>query len=150
MIGGEPAQALGYRKLADVEPADVRAPPGLFAEPCSSTSEIRKTRAALSALFATAVEDGLLRFNPIQGARVPAARSTEGALDEHAKALTREELALLRASIPEDWRLFFRLPWLTPACASPRPRASHGSTWTSATAPASRSASRSTEAGAAG
>ena len=109
VIGGEPAKRWGTWKLADVEPADVRALLGLLRSRGASTSEIRKTRAALSALFATAVEDGLLRSNPIQGARVPAARSTEGALDEHAKALTREELALLLASIPEDWRLFFEL-----------------------------------------
>ena len=109
VIGGEPAKRWGTWKLADVEPADVRALLGLLRSRGVSTSEIRKTRAALSALFATAVDDGLLRSNPIQGARVPAARSAEGALDEHAKALTREELALLLAAIPEDWRLFFEL-----------------------------------------
>lgn len=61
-------------KLSDVEPADVRQ---LFSEmrqhDCS-TSQIKKLRAALSVMFATAVEDGLLRSNPILGVRIPAAR----------------------------------------------------------------------------
>jgi integrase len=109
VIGGEPTKRWGTWKLADVEPADVRALLGLLRGRGASTSEIRKTRAALSALFATAVDDGLLRSNPIQGARVPAAKGAEEALDEHAKALTREGLALLLAAIPEDWRLFFEL-----------------------------------------
>ena len=93
-------------KLAEIEARDVRA---LYADLRAgdvSTSGIRGLRAALSALFATAVEDGLLRSNPVQGVRIPAGRSEEPTVD-HAKALTREELRLLLAATPEDWRLFF-------------------------------------------
>ena len=93
-------------KLAEVEPADVRDLFGSMRRDDKSTSAIKKLRAALSALFATAVDDGLLRSNPVQGVRIPAGKSAEP-VDDRAKALTREELALLLAAIPEDWRLFF-------------------------------------------
>ncbi len=91
-------------KLGDVEPADVRE---LFAElrdGGASTSAMRGVRAALSAMFATAVEDGLLRSNPVQGVRL---RAAEGGEQDKPKALTRAELALVLAALPPDWRLFF-------------------------------------------
>ncbi len=98
----------GTWRLSDVEPADVRELFGKMRQDGASTSAIRKLRAALSAMFATAVEDGLLRSNPCQGVRIPAGRSEEPA-EDRAKALTREELRLLLAALPEDWRLFFEL-----------------------------------------
>ncbi len=97
--------AFGKWKLADVEPADVRALLGSMRQAGESTSQIQKVRAALSPMLATAVEDGLLRFNPVQGVRIPP--STEEAPEEPAKALTRRNLRLLLAAIPENWRLFF-------------------------------------------
>lgn len=76
----------------------------------ASTSALRKLRAALSAMFATAVEDGLIRSNPIHGVRIPAPPAGEDLADgEKAKALTRAELALLLAALPAEWRLFFEL-----------------------------------------
>jgi integrase len=71
-----------------------------------SVSQMKKLRAALSAMFATAVDDNLLRSNPVQGIRIPAPLEDE-APEAKAKALTRAELAVLLAAIPEDWRLFF-------------------------------------------
>jgi integrase len=94
-------------RLADVEPADVR---GLFAamrEDGVSVSSARGIRAALSALFATAVEDGLLRSNPVQGVRLQGAADNDEAEQGNAKALTRAELTLLLAALPLEWRLFF-------------------------------------------
>jgi integrase len=95
-------------KLADVEPKDVRDLFGAMRKNEMSTSQIVKLRAALSAMFATAVDDDLLRSNPVQGIRIPAA-SSEEPKDDRAKALTRQELRLLLLAIPEDWRLFFEL-----------------------------------------
>lgn len=94
-------------KLAEVEAADIR---GLFGEMRAndcSTSQIKKLRAALSVMFATAVDDGLLRSNPCQGVRIPAERDSGEPEEETAKALTRAELRLLMETIPEDWKLFF-------------------------------------------
>src|SRR5436190_21600604 len=58
-------------RLAEVEPGDVRELFGSMRKAGASTSAIRKLRAALSALFATAVEDGLIRSNPVAGIRIP-------------------------------------------------------------------------------
>lgn len=94
-------------KLAEIEPADVRE---LFAdmrEDGCTTSQIKKTRAALSVMFATAVEDGLRPSNPILGVRIPAGPEGEEETEEKAKALTRAELGILLAAISKDWRLFF-------------------------------------------
>src|SRR6187551_3748340 len=68
---------------------------------------IRKTRASLSALFATALEDGLINSNPIRGVRIPAPLVEETPTEERAKAMTKAELATLLSAIPEDWHLFF-------------------------------------------
>ena len=57
-------------------------------------------------MYATAVEDGVVRANPIQGVRVPAA-SDQADDESEAKVLTRAELALVLAALPERWRLFF-------------------------------------------
>lgn len=93
-------------KLADVEPADVRALFSALRDDGVSTSTVKGVRSALSAMFATAVEDRLLRSNPVNGVRIPASASGESD-DEHAKALTRAELALFLAALPEQWRLLF-------------------------------------------
>ena len=97
----------GTWKLADVEPKDVRTLFGEMRNAGESTSAIKKLRAALSAMFATAVDDVPgFQSNPVQGVRIPAPLSEEPA-EEKAKALTRADLAILLAAIPEDWRLFF-------------------------------------------
>ena len=97
---------VGTWRLAEVEPGDVRE---LFASCAPMASRHRRSRglrAALSAMFATAVEDGLLRSNPVQGVRIPTAID-HAEREERAKALTRAELALVLAAVPAEWRLFF-------------------------------------------
>jgi integrase len=93
-------------KLAEIEAADMRQCLGEMRAEGRSVSQMKKLRAALSAMFATAVDDNLLRSNPVQGVRIPAPLEDE-APKTKAKALTRAELAVLLAAIPEDWRLFF-------------------------------------------
>lgn len=94
-------------KLAEVEPADVRDLFGSMRRDGATTSQIKKLRAALSAMCATAVDDGLLRSNPCQGVRVPVGQGSDRLDDERAKALKRQELSLLLTALPEGWRLFF-------------------------------------------
>jgi len=94
-------------KLNDIEPKDVRELLMAMRNDGLSTSMIRKTRASLSTLFATALEDGLIGTNPIRGVRIPAPLVDEIPDEERAKALTKEELATLLSAIPEDWHLFF-------------------------------------------
>lgn len=95
-------------RMAEIEPADVRA---LFADLSAkgrSRSTLRTLRSAVSAMYATALEDGLVAVNPIRGVRLPAAENLASE-DKRAKALTRAELRLVLAALPEDgyWRLFF-------------------------------------------
>jgi integrase len=103
----------GNWRLAEVEPADVRERFGEMRVAGCSTSQIKKLRATLSAMFATAVDDGLLRTNPCQGVHIPAEQDDGEPEEERAKALTRAELALLMESIPEDWTLFFEFLTVT-------------------------------------
>ncbi len=94
-------------KLSEIEPKDVRELLMAMRNEGKSTSMIRKTRASLSTLFATALEDGLISTNPIRGVRIPAPLVEEAPDEERAKALTRTELATLLSAIPEDRHLFF-------------------------------------------
>lgn len=64
-------------------------------------------------MFATAVDDGLLRANPCQGVRIPAEQDDGEPEEERAKALTRAEVARLMEAIPEDWALFFEFLTVT-------------------------------------
>jgi len=94
-------------KLTDIEGSDVRELFGLMRRESKSTSAIKKLRAALSALFATAIEDGLISSNPVRGVRIPTAPTDDDPTEEQAKALTRADLKLLLTAIPPKWRLFF-------------------------------------------
>lgn len=67
-----------------------------------SRASIKKRIATLSALFATAVEDGELRYNPVREVRTGAA----GRDPVKKRAMTSEELAAVLAAAPPEWRLF--------------------------------------------
>jgi integrase len=93
-------------RLSDIEPADVRR---LYIEQRAkglSTSGMRLLRTALSALFTTALEDGLVRTSPVTGIRLPPGppNAPEDALI--VKAMTCAELSALLAALPPDWHLF--------------------------------------------
>jgi hypothetical protein len=134
-------------KLGDVEPADVRALYADLRDRGLTVSAIKAVRAPLSAMFATAVEDGLVHSNPIQGIRIPA--------DADAEADKRQ-----RRSPAKSWGSCWpryrtsggcsssSLP--TPGCGSPRRSRSAGSTLTSAPARGCSCANRSTRGSASG
>lgn len=94
-------------KLGDIGPRDVRELLTAMRNEGLSTSMIRKTRASLSTLFATALEDGLITSNPIRGVRIPPPLADNRPEKERPKALTKSELATLLSAIPEDKHLFF-------------------------------------------
>jgi integrase len=94
-------------KLSDIGPRDVRELLTAMRNEDLSTSMIRKTRASLSTLFATALEDGLISANPIRGVRIPPPLVDNRPEKERPKALTKAELATLLSAIPEDQHLFF-------------------------------------------
>jgi hypothetical protein len=95
--------------MTEVEPADLRDLFGQMRRDGRTTSEIKKTRAALSVMFATALEDGIVQSNPVLGVRIPPPSEDEAPRDDKAKALTRAELAILLAAIPSESRLFCTL-----------------------------------------
>lgn len=59
----------------------------------------------MRALFATALEDGVIRTNPTAGLRIT--NPANGDEDEEAKALSEDELRRVLAKLPGDWRFFF-------------------------------------------
>ncbi len=97
-------------KLGEVEPAEVRALYRRLRADGKSTATLRTLRAALSAMYSTAVEDGVTDSNPIRGVRLPGGETDEDE-QKRAKALTREELRIFLAALPNEgyWRLFFEL-----------------------------------------
>jgi integrase len=62
--------------------------------------------APLRTLFATAVEDGLIRSNPTSRIRIPRSPADRPDDQEPPKALTEAELARLLNEVPQEWRLF--------------------------------------------
>ena len=118
----------GDRRLADIEPQDIKAygahvaarkrrrttrgPDGepVVDERPISDNTVRLALAPVKALFATAFEEGVIRVNPAAGVRILAPRVIEE-LDEDEgpdrKALTEAELEQLFAALPQVWSLFF-------------------------------------------
>jgi integrase len=80
-----------------------------------AVSTVRAHVAALKALLATAVEDGLIRHNPASGVRI--ARAGDPVLEPDGadlrRALDSDELERFLKACPADWRLFFRLLAMT-------------------------------------
>jgi len=97
----------GRQRLAEVQPQHVREFITRLERRLAPAS-VRKTVAPVRALFATALEDGLIRSNPAAGLRVSApVDDPEAERDEKAKALTEDELRRVLAELTETWRFFF-------------------------------------------
>jgi integrase len=92
---------LGHRRLSQVEPRHIKMLAVDLAGGGRSASTVRNIIAPVRALFATAVEEGVIRANPCAGLRLPGGARPE----HHARALTEDELARLVAEIPERSRL---------------------------------------------
>jgi integrase len=94
----------GSKRLRDIRPLHVRRFASELLAAGMAPSMVRLNIAPLRALFATAVEDELIRRNPCSGLRL--AQSVETVDDERARALTEAQLAGLIAAVPEQHRLF--------------------------------------------
>lgn len=97
------------RRLAEVEPPDVRTYVRALEGEGMAPSSVRKRLAPIRAMFATAVEDGALPRDPTRGVRVSGRRPGGEVEDREVKALTREQLSRFLGEVPEEWRLFFEL-----------------------------------------
>lgn len=91
-------------RVADIDPRDIRAFIAWMEKRGVQPPSIRKNLVPLRALFASAVADGHIRSNPTVGLRLPSAVD-DG--ERAVKALTRQELQVLLAALPDEWQPFF-------------------------------------------
>jgi integrase len=98
----------GRMRLAAVTTPDVKRYIASVAGSGVSVSTVRGAYAPVRALFATAVEDGLIRVNPAAGIRLAVSNGNEEEEIEIVKALTEEELRKLIAATAEEHRLLVR------------------------------------------
>jgi integrase len=96
---------LGLYRLAEIEPPDLRQLVASMEQRGLRSTSIRKNLAPLKALFATAYDDGAIRSNPAQGLRVGGVKGEEHG--RKVKAMTRQELGLVLAALPDESRPFF-------------------------------------------
>jgi integrase len=116
--------ALGGRALTKLTPPDIaRAVAELAArdgDDYLADRSIRRIFAPLSALLATAVEEGLITGNPARDVRLPSGRDALHRFDEddgddddpapgRARALTEEQLEAFLLVVDTRWRVLFEL-----------------------------------------
>lgn len=91
----------GRMPLGGVTPMDVKEYTRRVASRGVSPGTVRLALAPVRALFATALEDGLVQRNPCAGVRVAQPAVPD---DAPVKALADDQLADLVAAVPEQWR----------------------------------------------
>jgi integrase len=101
---------LGRVPLRELSARDIREWMGDLEQRGASPNVIRKAKAALSVMLATAVEDDDIPANVATGVRYVPSREAQ---DRHPKRerhkLTGEDVGKILAAMPERWRTFFRL-----------------------------------------
>jgi integrase len=101
-------------RLAEIKPRDVKAliawlakqPNPHHPERTLGASTVGYHVAVIRALFADAVEEGVLRYSPTASVRVAVREPMEDE-DEAVKAMTRAQLARLLKEFDDRWQLFF-------------------------------------------
>ena len=96
----------GRSRLAEIEPIHVKTYLAKVAAGGASKNTLRNHLAPLRCLFATAVEEGVIRYSPTAGIRLP--RSEQEHQEEQRKALTEQELARLIAAMRPERQLLIR------------------------------------------
>ena len=93
---------LGKQRLTAIEPRDIKRLAAGLSNEGLSASTVRNAIAPVRALFATAVEEGLVRSNPCSGLRLASGPADP---ENRARALTPDELRRLLSEASEEWRL---------------------------------------------
>ncbi len=106
-LEAEAVPFFGRMRLAEIEPRDVKAYTAEIAKRGVAQNTVRLGLAPVRALLATALEEGLIRSNPAAGLRLFVQHAGDVDVDEQVKALTEDELQVLLAKLPAEWRLFF-------------------------------------------
>ena len=110
LLGDGAVGFFGRRRLAEIEPRDVKRYAAELAARGLSPSSVRNALAPARALFATAFEEGVIRSNPAAGLRLAQAQAVdEDGRETRAKALTETELRNLVEHTPAEWRLLVEL-----------------------------------------
>ena len=102
----------GRVRLGEIEPRDVKDYVAEMATRGISRNTLRLGVAPVRALFATAVEEGLMWSNPAAGLRLflQQGPANEAVTCDDVKALAEAELTAVLAAVPARWRLFVELP----------------------------------------
>ncbi|MBD0328585.1 MAG: site-specific integrase [Thermoleophilia bacterium] len=116
-VNGEPlgdgaVAFFGRKRLAEIEPSDVKRYAKQVADRGVSQNTVRLALAPVKALLADAFEEGVIRSNPAARVRIaqPAPLvEVDDDEEQQAKAWTREELRKLLDEVPANWRLLVEL-----------------------------------------
>lgn len=101
---------LGGVRLRDLSARDIREWMGELERRKASPNTIRKAKAALSVMLATALEDDQIASNPAVGVRyVPSVKAQEHHAKRERRKLTAADVGKILAAMPERWRVFFAL-----------------------------------------
>jgi integrase len=101
---------IGTVRLRDLSAKRIREWMQTLERKGRSANTIRKARAALSAMLATAVEDDDLTINPAVGVRyVPSDAARQRHEKRKRRELHAEDVGAILAAMPERWRVFFAL-----------------------------------------
>jgi integrase len=95
----------GDMRLAQIRPRHVKAYIAHLASKGAAQGTVRNAMGPLRALFATALEEGVLRSNPCAGIRIGGRRAPQADGARGGRALTEIELQALIAETPPEWRL---------------------------------------------
>lgn len=108
LTGGGFLAFAGRLRMVEVTPADVKSYAAKLAGRGLSRNTVRIALAPVKAMFADAVEDTTIRWNPA-AVRVNVGVVAEDEDGDDVKALTRAELDALFEQLPEEWLPFFEL-----------------------------------------
>ena len=101
---------LGHLRLNEIEPQHIKKFLAKLISDGASQTRIRNIYAPLRGLLRTAVEEGLLRFDPTAGVRVSRVHDSydEDQPQPQIKAYTDLELKALIDQTPPEWQLLIR------------------------------------------
>jgi integrase len=95
-------------RMRDVGARDVRDWLGQLERRGCSPTTIRKAKAALAVMFASALQDGDLAANPVAGVRyVPSDKAKRAHPTRKRRKLTAADVTMILGAMEERWQLFF-------------------------------------------
>jgi integrase len=101
---------IAHARMRDLTARDVRDWFAALERQGVSPTSIRKAKAAISVMLATALEDGAIAANPAAGVRyVPSDIAKRRHPRRKKKQLTVSDVIAILNAMPEEWRAFFTL-----------------------------------------